>query len=84
MKAIGERVAIKCIPEGKTFGDIVVVQKKDKKPTSGVVISVGGKVECVSVGDKVLFPAYAGNDFVIAGEKHKIVYSDEILAIEEN
>lgn len=65
---------------------------REEKKQIGTVIAVGpGKMNengernqlQVKIGDKVVYPQYAGDDLKIEGEEYKVVSEERILAIIE-
>lgn len=77
--------------EKETAGGIVIPDTvKNDVPQEGTVVAVGpGKLDNsgnrmpmnVSVGTRVLFGKYSGDDVELDGKKYKIVHEDSILAI---
>lgn len=57
--------------------------KKDNTPlpTTGIIVQLGPDVhpEWFSEGDMVMFPKFAGNEFIIAEENMRIMDAKEIL-----
>ncbi len=92
IKPLGDRVVIKPTKEETvTASGIVLPGTVDKeKKAEGEVVAVGlGKMletgtraaMEVSVGDKVLFEKWGGEEVEILGEEYKIISQDKILAI---
>lgn len=92
MKPLGNRVLIKREQPKTTKGGILLPDSAKEKPRIGEVVAVGpGKTDeegkvlpmHVSVGDKVLFSAYAGtqvkNDDVTT--EYLIMTEEEILGV---
>lgn len=75
----------------KAVGDFIVVRRdevKDKTesgiiipnpeiPTSGVVLSVGERVEGINVGDHIKFDKFAGTEITYKGQHFLIIYGKE-------
>ncbi len=92
IQPLGDRVVVKILKEDEvTASGIVLPDTVDKeKKAEGEVVAIGpGKmlengqrasVE-VSVGDKVLFEKWGGEDVEVDGEDFKIVSAEKILAI---
>jgi chaperonin GroES len=90
---LGDKVVVKRFEaETKTTGGILLPDTAKDKPQRGEVISVGpGKLSKtgdrtplqVKVGDKVLFTAWAGNEYKESstGDEYLIMSEDEILAV---
>ena len=56
MRAVGNRVIIQQDPPASTKGSIFLPQGKEEFPNTGVVLSVGTRVESdIKVGDRVMF-----------------------------
>jgi len=93
VKPLRDRVLVKRIEEEeKTESGIIIPDTAKERPQTGIVVAVGqgkvlkdGKVMPldVKVGDKVVFPKYAGTDIKIKGEEHLIMSEDEILGVVE-
>lgn len=77
--------------EEVTASGIVLPDTVDKeKKAEGTVVAIGpgkllengnrGAME-VSVGDIILYKKWGGDDVEIDGEEHKIISSDDVLAI---
>lgn len=90
MKPLGNRVIIKREEAKTTKGGILLPDSAKEKPKMGQVVAVGpgkmdekGRVQPmnVSVGDKVLFSAYAGNEVKNEDVEYLIMAEDEILGI---
>ena len=77
MKAIGKRVLIDPTPpETVTKSGIILHHKTEDKPTFGKVVSIGGEVKEVKVGDTAHFNKHVAIE-VIDGEKKYIVLREE-------
>lgn len=71
IKPLGNRVLVKRSEAAKTKGGIILPDHAKEKPKQGEIVAVGpGKVDkegklqpmTLSVGDKILFTAYAGTE----------------------
>jgi chaperonin GroES len=93
LQPLGDRVVVEREEsESKTAGGIVLPDTAKDKPTRGVIVSVGdgkllddgtrGKLQ-VKVGDRVLFSAYAGDQFKIGDQELLLMREDDILAVIE-
>lgn len=58
VKAIMDRVFVRLEKEEKTKGGIILADTIENPRTIGTVVSVGEDVDCVKVGDKVLFHCF--------------------------
>jgi chaperonin GroES len=93
IRPLYDRIVVSRIAEEeKTKGGIIIPDTAKEKPVEGKVLAVGtGKVLedgsvrklDISVGDRVLFGKYSGNDVNINGEEHLILREDDILGIVE-
>lgn len=90
IKPLGERVVIKKLEaEEKTKSGIVLPGQAQEKPQVAEVVAVGpgGMVEGkevvmeVKVGDKVIFPKYAGTEVKVDGQDYTIIEQSKLLAI---
>jgi len=78
--------------ETKTMSGIILPESSQEKPAMGTVISIGadlmlgdGKVMVcpVSIGDKVYFKKWGGDEIKINGKELKLVKFDDLIAIVE-
>ena len=92
IKPLGERVVIRKLEaEEKTKSGIVLPGQAQEKPQIAEVVAVGpgGFVDGkevrmeVKVGDKVIFPKYAGTEVKVDGEELTIIEQSKLLAIME-
>ncbi|MHB9095381.1 MAG: co-chaperone GroES [Eubacteriales bacterium] len=91
VKPLGDRILIKPLAaEEKTASGIVLPDTAKEKPQQGEVLAVGSgkllengqKVALeVSVGDKVIYSKYAGNEIKIDGDECIILNERDVLAI---
>jgi co-chaperonin GroES (HSP10) len=85
-RVLGESILVKRDPSAEE-GDVLMPHNVKKKPKSGVVLSVGKKVEEVVVGERVWFNEYAGY-FLEENEDLEesdliVMREDEVLAVEQ-
>jgi chaperonin GroES len=92
IRPLGERVVIRKLEaEEKTKSGIVLPGQAQEKPQIAEVVAVGpggvvdGKeiVMEVKVGDKVIFPKYAGTEVKIDNEEYTIIEQSKLLGIVE-
>jgi len=90
IRPLGERVVIRKLEaEEKTKSGIVLPGQAQEKPQIAEVVAVGpggvvdGKeiVMEVKVGDKVIFPKYAGTEVKIDNEEYTIIEQSKLLGI---
>jgi chaperonin GroES len=92
IKPLGNRVLVKRSEAKKTKGGIILPETAKEKPKQGEVVAVGpgktdeeGKLHAmhVSVGDQVLFTAYAGTPVKTDSldEEYLIMSEEEILGV---
>ncbi|MHA2279535.1 MAG: co-chaperone GroES [Promethearchaeota archaeon] len=91
LKPLGDKVVVERVKaESKTPGGIVLPDAAKEKPQRGIVRAVGpGKMmdngkRCeiqVSVGNEVIFTAYAGTEVQLDRTKFMIMNESDILAI---
>lgn len=94
IRPLGEKVVLKVVEaDEKTAGGILLPDTAKKKPTEGEVIAVGPgrtlengerSTLTVSVGDRVLFSKYGGNEVTLDGTDYTILDEDQIYAIVRN
>jgi len=92
IRPLGERVVIRKLEaEEKTKSGIVLPGQAQEKPQIAEVVAVGpggvidGKeiVMEVKIGDKVIFPKYAGTEVKIDNEEYTIIEQSKLLGIVE-
>ncbi|KAA0228009.1 MAG: 10 kDa chaperonin [Fimbriimonadales bacterium] len=91
LKPLGDKVVIQVLDEeDKTAGGIYLPDTAKKKPQQGKVVAIGdGRIlddgtrakMNVSVGDKVIFSKYGGNEVEIDGQEYTILDEDQIYAV---
>ena len=91
LQPLGDRVVVEREEsEGKTAGGIILPDTAKDKPARGVVVSVGDgrllddgtRAEFqVSVGDRVLFTSYSGEEFKVGDQDLLLMHESDILAI---
>mmetsp|Transcript_182 Transcript_182/g.219 ORF Transcript_182/g.219 Transcript_182/m.219 type:complete len:104 (-) Transcript_182:299-610(-) len=89
IKPLGDRVLVRrAAKETQTAGGIIIPVDNAKDPNEGEVVSVGagerdmsGTLHAVSlsVGDKVLLPAYGGTEVKIGEDEMFLFRESEIL-----
>ena len=92
IRPLADRVVIKKVEaEEKTASGIILPGSAKEQPQMAQVIEVGpgGFVDgnevkmVVSVGDKVIYSKYAGNEVKLDGQEYIILRQSDILAIIE-
>jgi len=91
LRPLGDRVVVKPVErEEKTKSGIVLPDTAKEKPQEGIVEAVGTgrildngqKVPMeLSVGDKVLYAKYAGNEFKLEDVDYLIISEKDVLAV---
>ncbi len=94
IKPLGDKVVVELLEaEEKTAGGIFLPDSAKKKPQEGRIIAVGtGRVLDngernklnVTVGDRVIFSKYGGNEVSVDGRDFTILDEDQIYAIIQN
>lgn len=84
LRPLEDYVVLKVKKEEKTTtsGIILATEEKDK-PATGVVISVGPKVENIKANDEVIYQTYAGTKVKLDQEEYLLVQSKNIFAVIE-
>lgn len=85
-KPINDRVVVKPLPaEERTKGGIIIPDTAKEKPQQGEVIAIGpgkeGAQLNISIGDRVLYGKYAGQELNYDGEDYLIMREDDILVV---
>lgn len=86
IQPLGDRVLLKVLEtEETTASGIVLPDSAKEKKAEGEVVAIGNgeKVTALglSVGDRVLYGKYSGDDVEADGEEFKILKDDEVLAV---
>jgi chaperonin GroES len=90
LKPLEDRVVVKPIEEEETtISGLVIPDTAKEKPTEGEVMAVGpGRYEDgsrvpmdVSVGDRVIYSKYGGNEYKYKGEEYVILQARDIYAV---
>lgn len=78
---LSNKVAIQpTTEEKKTVGGILLVDTKDEKTQTGVVVATGYDAEQVIRGETVIFPKGIGIEFNIDGVDYIMLNENDILA----
>lgn len=92
IRPLGERVVIKKLEaQDKTKSGILLPNQAQEKPQIAEIMAVGpggiidGKeiVMQVKVGDKVIFPKFAGTEIKLDGQEYTIIEESKLLGIIE-
>ena len=79
---LGDRVLVERIEEDNTtLSGIIIPDSAKEKPLNAKVIAVSKDVEDVSVGDKVVFAKYSGNEITIDSKEYLVMSVDDLLGI---
>jgi chaperonin GroES len=94
LRPLGDRVVLKPVErEERTKSGIVLPDTAKEKPQEGIVEAVGTgrildngtKVPMeLSVGEKVLYAKYAGNEFKLDDVEYLIISEKDVLAVVGN
>lgn len=94
IRPLGDRVIVRRVEEEtRTASGIYIPDSAAEKPSEGEVLAVGkGRITDngdlipmnVSVGDKVVFGKYAGNEVKVGDETYLIMKEDDILGVYES
>lgn len=85
IKPIGDRILVKPLVEETTKSGIILPETVDKeKKAEGEILAIGQGEKIVklglTVGQKVLFGKYSGEEIKIGEEEYKILTHEDILA----
>lgn len=82
IKVLGKRVLIEELVEDiKSSGGIILGDTKNSAQKMGIVVSVGGEVEEVSLGDKVMFDGHRVSNIDLDGKTYLIMEENNILGV---
>jgi chaperonin GroES len=91
IRPLGDKVVVEpANQEEKTAGGILLPDTAKQKPQEGTVVAVGGgrilddgsrAAMTVSVGDRVIYAKYGGNEITVDGKDYIILEQDSIYAI---
>ncbi len=86
-----DRVLVKRVTsETKSAGGLIIPDTAKEKPQEALVVAIGsgrvlenGTVRAmnVTVGDRVLFGKYTGDEIKLEGEEHIILREEDVLAV---
>ena len=79
MKLLKDLVLVQLDKEKEVTKSGLVLSEKPK-PNEGTVVAVGGEAVSLSMGDRVMFSVYAGQDI---GSDQRIMKEDEVYGILE-
>lgn len=82
MKAVGNYIIVKDEPiEQKNSLGLVLTERTDDniRYIIGEVVSVGGEVKEIKVGDKVYFDKVAGSNLRFKAEKYKAIRERDVV-----
>lgn len=79
---LGKRVLVERLEEVKTTASgIIIPDNAKEKPLVGKTLAVSGEVECVKVGDSVVFGKYAGTEITLENKQYLVLNLDDVLGI---
>lgn len=84
VRPLGARVLVRVEEEASvTASGLVIPDTAKDKPQRGVVVAVGDDEEMleVAVGERVLYPKYAGTELRLGGVDHLILEASDLLAV---
>lgn len=83
LKPTGNKVLVSLLLAGnEQVGTIAIPEQfRDSTSAEGVVVSIGGTVENVKVGDRVIIPRHDGTNIAVDGKPHKLFQAEELLAV---
>ena len=66
--------------EEKTAGGIIIPNASEsEKPSEGIVVAIGSKVEETEIGAHICYGKYAGNEVLVRGETFFNVLETDII-----
>ena len=93
VRPVGDRILVEAVEEKENKGKkggIIIPDTAKEKPMESVVVALGtGKTDDngkkvpfeVKKGERVLVSKYGGMEIKLEGKEHKILSSDDILAV---
>lgn len=83
MKVLDTRVLLKMEELEAPVTKIGAIEIRENTPKweKGEVISIGEKVEGLSLGDKVFIYPKAGKEVTVGGEEYRVISSAEIIVV---
>ena len=87
-QALGENILVQPAnldKEETTAGGIIIKVEENtfSRPTIGEVISIGQDVECVKIGDEVMWPSTDGIDFEFNDGHHVLLRVRSVLGVKK-
>jgi chaperonin GroES len=79
--------------ESRTASGIILPESSQEKPAQGVVVAIGDDFALpngqslrtpVSIGQKVVYKKWGGDEIKISGKEYKIVKFEDLMAIVED
>ncbi len=65
----------------KTSGGIILPDTAREQPAEGIVVAIAADAtDEVSIGDRVLYKKFSGDEITIDGVKHKLLSAEDLLA----
>lgn len=85
LKPIRDQVIVRMPPRTERIGSIIVPETVPDEQMEGTVVAAGPAAVEVEPGDVVVFRSFAGADseLEVDGQTCRVMYEDEILAVEE-
>jgi len=79
---LGKRVLVEREEEKTTTASgIIIPDNAKEKPLMASVKAVSKELDCVSVGDKVMFAKYSGTELKLDGVDYLVLNIDDILGV---
>lgn len=83
VRPLGSRVLVRVEEEASvTASGLVIPDTAKDKPQRGTVVAVGDDEDLkLGVGERVLYPKYAGTELRLDGADHLILEATDLLAV---
>lgn len=81
LQPLANNLLIEPLHKESPSGIIIPDTAREGRPTTGVVVAIGSKVQNVKVGDKVLIKTYMVDDLEIDNKRHVVGQEDCVIAI---
>lgn len=87
IQPLGDRILVRVLTETETTksGIVIPVTAEKEKKAEGEIVAIGEgekiKKMKLTVGDKVMFGKYSGDEVQIDKVEHKFLKDEEILAV---
>ena len=82
IKPLGTRVLVEQVKaETKTASGLIIPDSAMEKPLQATVLAIGGEVDQIKVGERVIYGKFIGTELNLDGKDYLMLEQAEILAV---